>query len=140
MDRTRRHTPNDKDVTPLDDEPTTSHAERIKSERPQFPPAPDGSIEVFRSSTGIRVLKDAGKRWTAVQFTDERVPTRPEKDALEAVLEEEPDKHAYRYEDPHGTKLWKRYSDGDHGGNVVDTIRFATALAEGRNAGKGMVV
>lgn len=135
MGRTRRHEPQEID----DYAPPRSFAERIRAERPDWPPLPEGAIIAHHDNiAGVRVVKDADKRWAAYQFDNNKPPTRAEKDYMEAVLEEDPDRVKASYEDPHSHKLWKRYSGGEHGANVIDMMQRMDALAEGRRASMGV--
>lgn len=114
-----------------------SYAEKVAATRPDWPPLPDRFRPVATfNDAGIRVLKSEGREIAAIQFAEDRKPDRAEKDALEAVYEAEPDKHKFIYNTD--TRAWERRSGGNPGGNVVDAVRFATALAEGRNAGQGV--
>lgn len=114
-----------------------SHAARLR--RPDFPPEPKGYLTVQGwEREGIRVLRRADKTGAAIQFADSHAPTRPEKDALQAIHiidGDERDKNKFTYLE--GLKIWdRRNAQGDRSAeNLLDAGKVAGELAKGRGAG-----
>lgn len=102
------------------------------------PPTPDGFREgaVFNLA-GIRVNMsldgNSVAKTVAIQFADDRPPSRAEKDILEAIHESKDeirDRIKFTYDTDR--KQWQRVSNGQPGANLLDAKRLAADLAEAR--------
>ncbi len=106
-----------------------THAAAIDAERPRFPPIPDGLVIEQEFKNGIRVLRNEDATAVAVQFADNRIPSRAEKDTLEALGQPEHLKFTYQP----GDKIWVR-EDYQH---IVENVRDAVGLAGKMDEGRG---
>lgn len=109
-----------------------AHSAAVLSSRPHFLPVPANFKDVFGNPiAGIRVNKSFDRRFAAIQFAENRLPTRAEKDVLEAVGKPQDgtnfvyhtQRRQWERETPPGMEL---------GENVIDAVRIAKELARGR--------
>ncbi len=115
-------------------EPAMTHVERVTGGKPTFAPVPDE----FRTMAGwrpqgIKVNWSMDKRTVALQFAEDRTPTRAEKDILEALHEpnsETRDRIKFSYNT--GTRQWERYDAARPGANLIDAKTLAEELAKDR--------
>lgn len=109
-----------------------SHAEAVIADRPHFRAVPDGLVIEREFKNGIRVLRNEDTTVVAVQFADNRVPSRTEKDILEALGQPEHVKFTYQP----GDKIWTREDHEFPVPNVRDAMGMAGKMAEGRGRGR----
>jgi hypothetical protein len=105
------------------------HAAAVLANRPDMRPVPQGFISVFSApSAGIRVSKSLDKRTAAIQFAEDRLPERGEKDRMEiAGIKYDEHRRQWERKVPPGMEL---------GENTIDAVRVAKALASERE-GRG---
>ena len=106
---------------PWEGEP--SWAERARPNRPKFAPVPEGFLNVDRFETaGVRVNRSHDKRVVALQFAEDQVPSRPEKDAMESI--------DIMYKPEH--RQWEREDRENPGTNIIDAKRLGQEIARER--------
>lgn len=112
------------------------HVANVLSRRPQFRPVPEGFHNVSRhEAAGIRVNKDLDRGIVALQFAEDRLPTREEKNILENVGS--PDDGSKFTFNP-GSRQWTRPTPegATVGENLIDAVRLAKELADRRAEGR----
>ncbi len=121
---------------PVPEEPG-KHVAAVLARRPNFLPVPTGYKNVDRyESAGIRVnrgIEPENRHLAAIQFAEgEHVPTRPEKDFLEAVT----GGHGFTF-DMAKTRQWLRETPPgmSPAENLIDVKAMAQKLAAARNEG-----
>lgn len=119
-----------------DFQPRGAHTAAVLAKRPALAPAPPGFFEVASDrQAGIRVSKSHDKRVAAIQFAEDCLPSRQEKDVLERVgLPDDGQNFVYRPE----RKQWERpVPEGwALGENTIDAERIIREIAEQRT-GRG---
>ena len=120
------------------------HTAAVLSGRPQFGPVPAGFFPVASDrQAGIRVSKKTfrdrdgfEKSIAAIQFAENRLPTREEKDILERVGHA-PDGQNYTFKTER--RQWERVQPEGWpmGENTIDTVRVMEGLSAVRNEGRG---
>ena len=111
------------------------YATAVLARRPTLAPAPPGFYPVSSArQAGLRVSKSHDQRNSAIQFAEDRLPTRSEKDVLERIGHP-PDgqNFVYRVE----RRQWERETPPGWtaGENTIDTHRVMSDLARSRNEG-----
>ena len=111
------------------------HAAAVMASRPYFRPTPEGFTDIANYPfAGVRVSKSLDKRIAAVGFAENLLPSRAEKDALEAISD--PD-HGRGFSFNVGRRQWERRSMGDAPGeNIVDAAQLGASIARDRE-GRG---
>ena len=105
-----------------------SFAEAVKASKSAFGPIPDGFVNVdSHPAAGIKVNRSLDRKVSALQFAEDRLPTRAEKDILEAVGESGKN-FVYKT----ARRQWERYDPESPGANLVDAKRVAADLARER--------
>ncbi len=106
------------------------HAQAVQADRPAFLPVPEGLMVVSRRSEGqgIRVLRSEDDTVSAIQFAENRIPSRAEKDILEALGQPEHVKFTYQPR----VKVWTREDRTHTVANIRDALGVAEGLAKGR--------
>lgn len=111
-----------------------SHAETVRDGRPAFAPVATGFMNVAtHTAAGIKVNKSHDKQTVSLQFSDDRLPTREEKNLLECVGDPEGKPFAYQP----ARRQWERTDRENPGMNIIDGKRIAAQLAAGRAEGQG---
>lgn len=125
MPRRRKTTP-----APLS-EPLSEIMERTEERysTPFFSPVPDGFRPMASyPQAGLRVLKSDDRATSAIQFAENRVPAREEKDAMELEkLRWNTDK-----------RIWSRTDREKPGVNQIEMQNLGQWLADGRSEGRGL--
>jgi hypothetical protein len=124
-------------VTSPEREPVR-HADRF-TRKPAMQPVPVGFIDTYvNSAAGIRVNKSMERDIVAIQFDNDRPPTRGEKDILEAIHEPDAERRdKIRFEYDTAQKQWTRPDREQPGANLLDAKRLAQELVESRTEGRG---
>jgi uncharacterized membrane protein len=122
-----RHRP-----TPLrngEEKPPESFAEMVIARRKPMQAVPAGFHNVASyPEAGIRVNKSSDKKTAAIQFSEDRLPDRAEKDILEALGQAADQKFDYIAR----KRQWERQAPEAYGANIIDAVRVAEELAAGR--------
>ena len=109
-----------------------SFAEAVKASRAAFGPMPEGFVNVAsHPAAGIKFNRSRDNKVAAIQFAEDRLPSRPEKDILEDVGGEG---QGFVYKT--ARRQWERYDGESPGANLTDAKRVADGLASERE-GRG---
>ena len=111
------------------------HTAAVLARRPNLAPAPAGFYPVLSDRrAGVRVSKSYDNKVSAIQFSEDRLPTREEKDFLERVGHP-PDGQNFIYKSER--RQWERETPPGWtpGENTIDATRVMTELAMVRNEG-----
>jgi uncharacterized membrane protein len=120
-------------VEPSPDVAQAGFAAKVVASRKPMQAVPPGFHNVASyPETGIRVNKSTDKKVAAIQFAEDRLPDRGEKNILEALGQPDEQKFTWRAD----TRQWQREASDSYGANIIDATRIAEGLADGRR-GRG---
>lgn len=108
--------------------PAADLAPPFELSKPRFSEPPEGFIPVANHvKAGVRVLKSADFSTSAIQFSDDRVPSREEKDRMEeAGLGYDP-----------AQRQWTKQDSELPGANLIKVRELGREIAEARTEGRG---
>ncbi|WP_337177542.1 hypothetical protein [Paludisphaera sp.] len=108
--------------------PAAELAPPFEPSKPRFAEPPEGFIPVANHvKAGVRVLKNLDTGTSAIQFSDDRVPTREEKDRMEeAGLGYDPSQ-----------RQWTKQDAELPGANLIKVREVGREIAEARAEGRG---
>jgi hypothetical protein len=106
----------------------TSFADAVKASRSAFGPIPDGFVNVDSyPEAGLKVNRSLDRKIAAIQFAEDRLPTRAEKDIMQAVSQPE-SSLVYKT----ARRQWERFDAEQPGANLIDAKRVAGDMARER--------
>lgn len=101
-----------------------SHVKAARANRPTFRPVPNDFMNRGGSfpAAGLKVNRSLDAGTVAIQFAEDRVPSREEKDRLEI--------DQFRYHEHH--RQWERIDREQPAANLLDAGRIAQELSDAR--------